>query len=119
METPERVAITTSISYVTNEIHDTAHRQLGTAIVVLAPMHKCGDERQESLATCRRLLLSTAHMLELDLLRVASRSIIGSWRFEGYYGLLISLKTSLIRPSVCTKETSRSERITSPYSCKI
>src|SRR5881396_2152160 len=61
--------IPTPIPHVTIEIRDTAHRQLVTAIEVLSPTNKRGDGRQEYLAKRRRILLSTAHLLEIDLLR--------------------------------------------------
>jgi hypothetical protein len=58
---------------VTIEIRDTANRQLVTAIEVLSPTNKRGDGRQEYLAKRRRILLSTAHLLEIDLLRQGQR----------------------------------------------
>ena len=61
--------IPTPIPHVTVEIRDTANRQLVTAIEVLSPTNKRGDGRQEYLAKRRRILLSTAHLLEIDLLR--------------------------------------------------
>jgi hypothetical protein len=61
------------IPHVTIEIRDTAHRQLVTAIEVLSPTNKRGDGRQEYLAKRRRILLSTAHLLEIDLLRQGQR----------------------------------------------
>ena len=57
--------IPTPIPHVTVEIRDTANRQLVTAIEVLSPTNKRGDGRQEYLAKRRRILLSTAHLLEL------------------------------------------------------
>jgi Protein of unknown function (DUF4058) len=74
METPESVAvIPTPIPHVTIEIRDTANRQLVTAIEVLSPTNRRGDGRQEYLAKRRRILLSTAHLLEIDLLRQGQR----------------------------------------------
>jgi hypothetical protein len=61
------------IPHVTVEIRDTANRQLVTAIEVLSPTNKRGDGRQEYLAKRRRILLSTAHLLEIDLLRQGQR----------------------------------------------
>jgi hypothetical protein len=61
------------IPHVTIEIRDTANRQLVTAIEVLSPTNKRGDGRQEYLAKRRRILLSTAHLLEIDLLRQGQR----------------------------------------------
>src|SRR5712691_5356278 len=58
--------IPTPIPHVTIEIRD-------TAIEVLSPTNKRGDGRQEYLAKRRRILLSTAHLLEIDLLRQGQR----------------------------------------------
>jgi hypothetical protein len=55
------------------EIRDTARRQLVTAIEVLSPTNKRGRGRREYLAKRRRLLLSSAHLLEIDLLRDGRR----------------------------------------------
>jgi hypothetical protein len=65
--------IPTPIPHVTVEIRDTASRQLVTAVEVLSPTNKRGDGRQEYLAKRRRILLSTAHLLEIDLLRQGQR----------------------------------------------
>lgn len=65
--------IPTPIPHVTVEIRDTANRQLVTAIEVLSPTNKRGDGRAEYLAKRRRILLSTAHLLEIDLLRQGQR----------------------------------------------
>jgi hypothetical protein len=65
--------IPTPIPHVTIEIRDTANRQLVTAIEVLSPTNKRGDGRLEYLAKRRRILLSTAHLLEIDLLRQGQR----------------------------------------------
>lgn len=56
--------------HVTIEIRDTANRQLVTAIEVLSPTNKRGDGREEYLSKRRRILLSTAHLLEIDRQRV-------------------------------------------------
>jgi len=65
--------IPTPVPHVTIEIRDTANRQLVTAIEVLSPTNKRGDGREEYLAKRRRILLSTAHLLEIDLLRQGQR----------------------------------------------
>jgi hypothetical protein len=61
------------IPHVTVEIRDMANRQRVTAIEVLSPTNKRGNGRQEYLAKRRRILLSTAHLLEIDLLRQGQR----------------------------------------------
>jgi hypothetical protein len=62
-----------AVPHVTIEIRDTANRQLVTAIEVLSPTNKRGDGREEYLAKRRRLLLSSAHLVEIDLLRQGQR----------------------------------------------
>jgi hypothetical protein len=62
-----------AVPHVTVEIRDAANRQLVTAIEVLSPTNKRGDERDEYIAKRQRLLLSTAHLLEIDLLREGLR----------------------------------------------
>lgn len=62
-----------SVPHVTVEIRDTARQQLVTAIEVLSPTNKRGDGREEYLAKRQRLLLSTAHLIEIDLLRAGTR----------------------------------------------
>ena len=49
------------------------NRQLVTAIEVLSPTNKRGEGRGEYLARRRRLFLSTAHLMEIDLLRGGKR----------------------------------------------
>ncbi len=63
----------TSVPHVTIEIRDTANRQLVTAIEILSPTNKRGDGQEEYLAKRQRLLLSRAHLLEIDLLRQGQR----------------------------------------------
>jgi len=61
------------IPHVTVEIRDVARRELVTAIEVLSPTNKRGEGYQEYLEKRRRILLSTAHLLEIDLLRNGRR----------------------------------------------
>jgi hypothetical protein len=63
----------TAVPHVTVEIRDAAQRQLVTAIEVLSPTNKRGEGRSEYLATRQRILASTAHLLEIDLLRSGQR----------------------------------------------
>ena len=72
---PLRVAtlMPTPVPHVTVEIRDTANRQLVTAIEVLSLTNKRGEGREEYLVKRRRLLLSTAHLIEIDLLRQGRR----------------------------------------------
>jgi hypothetical protein len=62
-----------SVPHVSIEIRDVAQRQLVTAIEILSPTNKRGEGRSEYLLKRRRLLLSSAHLLELDLLREGQR----------------------------------------------
>jgi hypothetical protein len=55
------------------EIRDTSQRRLVTAIEILSPTNKRGAGNQEYLAKRQRLLLSTVHLLEIDLLRMGER----------------------------------------------
>jgi hypothetical protein len=61
------------VPHVTVEIRDVANRELVTAIEVLFPTNKRGEGYQEYLDKRRRLLYSTAHLLEIDLLRQGQR----------------------------------------------
>jgi hypothetical protein len=72
---PIRLAtvIPTPVPHVTIEIRDTANRKLVTAIEVLSPTNKRGNGREEYLAKRQRILLSTAHLMEIDLLRIGQR----------------------------------------------
>jgi hypothetical protein len=67
---PSRIQLTV-------EIRDTANRQLVTAIEVLSPTNKRGEGRGEYLAKRHGLLLSTAHLLEIDFLRQGHRVPMG------------------------------------------
>ncbi|HEX8204077.1 MAG TPA: DUF4058 family protein [Isosphaeraceae bacterium] len=62
-----------AIPHLSVEIRDRANRRLVTAIEVLSSTNKRGEGRDEYLAKRRRLLLSTAHLLEIDLLREGQR----------------------------------------------
>jgi Protein of unknown function (DUF4058) len=72
---PVRLAtvMPTPVPHVTVEIRDVAGRELVTAIEVLSPTNKRGDGRLEYLSKRRRLLLSAAHLIEIDLLRQGQR----------------------------------------------
>lgn len=65
--------IPTAVPQVTIEIRDTANRQLVTAIEVLSPTNKRGEERREYLNKRRQILLSDAHLVEIDLLHEGRR----------------------------------------------
>jgi hypothetical protein len=72
---PVRVAteMPESILHFSLEIRDLQERRLVTSIEVLSPSNKRGEGRQEYLAKRRRVLLGTAHLIEIDLLRKGQR----------------------------------------------
>ena len=55
------------------EIRDVKKRRLVTIIEVLSPSNKSGEERKAYLRKRRRILLSSAHLMEIDLLRQGKR----------------------------------------------
>ena len=55
------------------EIRDRAGRALVTLIEILSPTNKRGDGRQEYLRKRNKVLLSSAHLMEIDLLRKGKR----------------------------------------------
>ncbi|MEX2141687.1 MAG: DUF4058 family protein [Pirellulales bacterium] len=64
---PERVP------HVSIEIRDVKNHRLVTAIEVLSPTNKRGRGRREYLAKRRRILISSAHLMEVDLLHEGHR----------------------------------------------
>ena len=56
------------VPQVSIEIRDVAHRDLVTAIEMLSPTNKRGEGYQEYLDKRGRILLSPAHLIEIDLL---------------------------------------------------
>jgi hypothetical protein len=75
MDSPLHLAtvIPEAVPHVAIEIRDTANRQLVTAIDILSPTNKRADGRMEYLSKRRHILLSTTHLLEIDLLRQGRR----------------------------------------------
>ena len=72
---PLRIAtiIPEKVPHWTLEIRDRLSRELVTAIEVLSPSNKRGRGRREYLAKRRRLLVSSTHLLEIDLLHEGKR----------------------------------------------
>jgi len=62
-----------AVPHVSIEIRDTRERQLVTAIEILSPTNKRGEGRREYLTKRQRILLSAAHLMEIDLLRMGRR----------------------------------------------
>jgi hypothetical protein len=65
--------ISIPVTHVWVKILDMKHRRLVTAIEFLSPTNKRGQGRMKYLKKRRRLLLSEAHLLEIDLLRKGKR----------------------------------------------
>ncbi len=65
--------VPTRVPQVTIEIRDVANRKLVTAIEVLSPANKRGQGYGEYVEKRQKLLLSTTHLLEIDLLRAGRR----------------------------------------------
>lgn len=63
----------TAIPHITVDIHDVEHRRLVTVIEVLSPTNKRGDGYREYLDKRDRILRSSAHPIEIDLLRKGRR----------------------------------------------
>lgn len=62
-----------AVPHVTIEIRDTNQRQLVTSIEILSPTNKRGEGRREYVTQRQRLLLSSVHLMEIDLLRTGER----------------------------------------------
>ena len=74
------------IPQVTVEIRDAASRELVTAIEILSPTNKRADGLEEYLSKRRHVLLSQAHLVEIDLLRKGRRvPIIGQLPDKPYF----------------------------------
>jgi hypothetical protein len=89
---PLRLAtvIPEAVPHVTVEIRDTRQRQLVTAIEILSPTNKRGAGRIEYVTKRQRLLLSTAHVMEIDLLRMGERVPMQQPLPEAPYFVLLS-----------------------------
>ncbi len=61
------------IPHIFLEIRDVAERGLVTDIEILSPTNKRGEGRREYLTRRQRLLGSSAHLMEIDLLRSGQR----------------------------------------------
>jgi hypothetical protein len=65
--------IPSRVPHVTIEIRDVEERRLVTSIEVLSPTNKRGDGHDEYVQKRNRVLVSKAHLLEIDLLRRGRR----------------------------------------------
>jgi hypothetical protein len=66
-------AMPETMRHITVELRDIASRRVVTAIEVLSPFNKRGRGRAEYLRKRRRVLLSSSHLIEIDLLRRGRR----------------------------------------------
>jgi hypothetical protein len=66
-------AMPEAVPQITVEIRDSAKHELVTAIEVLSPTNKRGQGCREYVARRNRFLLSTVHLMEIDLLREGER----------------------------------------------
>lgn len=72
------------------EIRDTIGRRPIATIEILSPWAKCGAARDEYLANRRKLMLSEAHLIEIDLLRDGFRLPMGEPLPPGSYYAFVS-----------------------------
>jgi hypothetical protein len=79
-----------AVPHVTVEIRDTRQRQLVTAIEILSPTNKRGEGRREYILKRQRLLLSSSHLMEIDLLRTGERVPMQQPLPEAPYFVLLS-----------------------------
>jgi hypothetical protein len=72
------------------EIRDRRNRQLITVLEMLSPSNKrLGPDRDQYLTKRRELLTSSAHLVEIDLLRGYARMPLEQWP-DCAYGVLVS-----------------------------
>ncbi len=77
------------VPHVSIEIQEASTRRLVTSIEVLSIGSKNGEGRAKYLAKRKRLLMSRAHLLELDLLREGERvPMQGPWPMAQYFALV-------------------------------
>lgn len=75
--------------YLAVEIRDIASRKLVTVIEILSPYNKQGEGAREYNAKRKVILMSSAHLLEIDLLRQGERiKLIGDLPPASYYVFL-------------------------------
>jgi hypothetical protein len=71
------------------EIRDRRHRELVTVVAMLSPSNKRGEDRQQYLTKRDELLRSSAHLVEIDLLR-GGRPMPSTNRPDCTYSVLVS-----------------------------
>jgi len=76
------------------EIRDAKRRRLVCAIEILSPTNKRGRGRRDYLVKRRRIFLSSAHLIEIDLLRRGQRVPMRQPLPAGSYYVLISREST-------------------------
>lgn len=84
------VALPEPIPHVSIEIRDVTSRQLVTCIEVLSPTNKIGPGREEYAGKRFQVLSSSAHLVEIDLLRAGMRFPTGQPLPPGPYFVFVS-----------------------------
>lgn len=109
--TPIRMlgAMPIAVPHVSVEIRDAAERRLVTVIELLSLTNKRGEGRAEYLARRQRLLLGTAHLIEIDLLRSGQRVPMGEPLPDAPYFVVLSRVER--RPEVEVWPIARAERL--------
>ncbi len=82
--------IPSPVPLVTVEIRSTGGRRLVTAIEILSPANKSGEGRREYLAKRQKILRSSAHLVEIDLLRRGRRVPMRQELPKASYFVLVS-----------------------------
>jgi hypothetical protein len=80
----------TSVPHSWVEIRDKAQRKLVTMIEILSPTNKRGQGRKEYLKKRAKILRSSAHLLEIDLLRKGKRLPMAEPLPEGAYFVFLT-----------------------------
>jgi hypothetical protein len=65
--------IRTPVPHITVEVRDVARRHLVTVIEILSPTNKRGDGYKEYVEKRERILRTSTHLMEIDLLRKGHR----------------------------------------------
>jgi len=92
-------------------IRDVDKRRLVTAIEFLSPINKRGDGRRQYLEKRDKLLVSTVHLVEIDLLRKGTRLPIIGTLPEGCYFAFVSRSDE--RPKIRVWPIALDERLPS------
>lgn len=78
------------IPHISVEVRDVAERRLVTCIEVLSPTNKIGPGREEYAGKRFQIVSSSAHLLEIDLLRAGTRFATGEPLPKAAYFVFLS-----------------------------